>query len=65
MDGGGVPGDRDVSFIVTANKEVTESNAPVGAALIAQAMDQREGVGRYKAMQSIWTGTTHAWPTAP
>ena len=50
---GGVPGDRDVSFIVTANKEVTESNAPVGAALIAQAMDQREGVGRYKAMQSI------------
>lgn len=51
--GGGVPGDRDVSFIVTANKEVTESNTPVGAALIAQAMDQREGVGRYKAMQSI------------
>ena len=53
MDGGGVPGDRDVSFIVTANKEVTESNAPVGAALIAQAMDRREGAGRYKAMQSI------------
>ena len=53
MDGGGVPGDRDVSFIVTANKEVTESNAPVGAALIAQAMGRREGVGRYKAMRSI------------
>lgn len=53
MDGGGVPGDRDVSFIVTANKEVTESNAPAGAALIAQAMDRREGAGRYKAMQSI------------
>ena len=51
--GGGVPGDRDVSFIVTANKEVTESNAPVGAALIAQAMDRREGAGRCKAMQSI------------
>lgn len=51
--GGGVPGDRDVSFIVTANKEATESNAPVGAALIAQAMDRREGAGRYKAMQSI------------
>ena len=50
---GGGPGDRDVSFIVTANKEVTESNAPVGAALIAQAMDRREGTGRYKAMQSI------------
>lgn len=51
--GGGVPGDRDVSSIVTANKEVTESNAPAGAALIAQAMSQREGVGRYKAVQSI------------
>ena len=50
---GGVPGDRDVSFIVTANKEVTESNAPVGAVLIAQAMDRREGTGRYRAMQSI------------
>lgn len=50
---GGVPGDRDVSFIVAANKEVTESNAPAGAALIAQAMSQREGVGRYKAVQSI------------
>ena len=50
---GGVPGDRDVSSIVTANKEVTESNAPAGAALIAQAMSQREGVGRYKAVQSI------------
>ena len=34
-------------------KEVTESNAPVGAALIAQAMDRREGAGRYKAIQSI------------
>ena len=36
-----------------AAKEVTETNAPVGAALIAQAMDRREGAGRYKAMQSI------------
>ena len=36
-----------------AAKEVTESNAPVGAALIAQAMDRREGAVRYKAMQSI------------
>lgn len=53
IDGGGVPGDRDVSFIVTANKEVTEGNAPVGAALIAQAMDQREGTGQCKAVQSI------------
>lgn len=39
--------------MTVAAKEVTESNAPVGAALIAQAMDRREGVGRYKAMQSI------------
>lgn len=29
------------------------TDAPAGAALIAQAMDRREGVGRYKAMQSI------------
>lgn len=49
---GGSLGNGDVSLTVTA-KEVTESNAPVGAALIAQAMDRREGVGRYKAMQSI------------
>ncbi len=41
-----------MSFIVAA-KEVTENNAPAGAALIAQAMDRREGAGRYKAMQSI------------
>ena len=49
---GGVPGDRNVSFIV-AEKEVTESNGPAGAALIAQAMGRREGGGRYRAMQSI------------
>lgn len=48
----GVPGDRNESFIVTA-KEVTENNAPAGAALIAQAMGRREGAGRHKAMQSI------------
>ena len=39
--------------MTVAAKEVTESNAPVGAALIAQAMDRREGAVRYKAMQSI------------
>ena len=49
---GGSLGDRDVRLTVAA-KEMTENNAPVGAALIAQAMDRREGVGRYKAMQSI------------
>ena len=37
---------------VTA-KEVTKSKAPVGAALIAQAMGRRESAGRHKAMQSI------------
>lgn len=41
-----------MSFIVAA-KEVTENNAPAGAALISQAMDRRAGAGRYKAMQSI------------
>ena len=51
-DWGGVLQDRAVCLILAA-KEVTESNAPVGAALIAQAMDRREGAGRYKAMQSI------------
>ena len=49
---GGSSGNRDVSLTVSA-KEVTESNAPAGAALIAQAMDRREGAGRYGAMQSI------------
>ena len=63
--GGGVPGDRNVCFIV-AEKEVTESNAPAGATLIAQAMDRREGVGRYRAMQSImdWDRTRLAYRTA-
>jgi lipopolysaccharide/colanic/teichoic acid biosynthesis glycosyltransferase len=51
-DWGGVLEDRAVCLTLAA-KEVTESNAPVGAALIAQAMDRREGAGRYKAMQSI------------
>ena len=48
----GSMGNGDVRLTVAA-KEMTESNAPVGAALIAQAMDRREGAGRYKAMQSI------------
>ena len=39
--------------LTVAAKEVTKSCAPAGAALIAQAMDRREGAGRYKAMQSI------------
>lgn len=39
--------------MTVAAKEVTKSCAPAGAALIAQAMDRREGAGRCKAMQSI------------
>lgn len=36
-----------------SDKTKYATDAPAGAALIAQAMDRREGGGRYKAMQSI------------
>lgn len=36
-----------------SDKTKYATDAPAGAALIAQAMDQREGAGRYRAMQSI------------
>ena len=36
-----------------SDKTEYATDTPVGAALIAQAMDRREGAGRYKAMQSI------------
>ena len=36
-----------------SDKNQFATDAPVGAALIAQAMDRREGAGRFKAMQSI------------
>lgn len=36
-----------------SDKTQYATDTPVGAALIAQAMDRREGAGRYKAMQSI------------
>ncbi len=36
-----------------SDKTEYATNAPVGAALIAQAMERREDAGRYKAMQSI------------
>lgn len=49
---GGSLDNGDVSLTVAA-KEVTKTNTPAGAALIAQAMDRREGAGRYKAMQSV------------
>ncbi|MEE1310474.1 MAG: sugar transferase [Collinsella sp.] len=35
------------------DKTEYSSGAPVGAALVAQAMDRRNGAGRYQAMQSI------------
>lgn len=48
----GIPGIMDVDLNLTS-KEVIGQNAPVGAALVAQAMDRHNGAGRYKAMQSI------------
>lgn len=36
-----------------SDKTQYATDAPAGAALIAQAMDRREGAGRYRAMQSI------------
>lgn len=49
---GGSLGNGDADLNLTS-KEVTGKNAPVGAALVAQAMDRRNGAGRYQAMQSI------------
>lgn len=46
------PGDEVLEENVS-DKTQFATDAPVGAALIAQAMDRREGAGRYKAMQSI------------
>lgn len=62
---GGVPGDRNVSFIVAA-KEVTEKNTPVGAALVAQAMRVGGVSMRYKAMQALkdWDNSRLAYRTA-
>lgn len=45
----GIPGDRDVDLNLTS-KEVTGKNAPVGAALVAQAMNGGDVSMRYKAM---------------
>lgn len=49
--------------MTVAAKEVTKTNTPEGAALIAQAMDRREGAGRYKAMQSVmdWNNSRLAY----
>lgn len=46
----GIPGDRDVDLNLTS-KEVTGQNAPVGAALVSQAMNGGDASMRYKAMQ--------------
>ncbi len=46
------PGDEVLEENVS-DKTQYATDAPVGAALIAQAMDRRESAGRYKAMQSI------------
>ena len=60
----GIPGDRDVDLNLTTN-EATRQNAPVGAALVAQAMDRRNGAGRYQAMQAVedWDRTRLAYRT--
>lgn len=46
------PGDEVLEENVS-DKTQFATDAPAGAALIAQAMGRREGAGRYKAMQSI------------
>lgn len=47
-------------------KEVTEQNAPVGAALVAQAMNGSDASMRYKAMQAVkdWDHTRLGYRTA-
>ena len=52
IDGGGVPGNRDVDLNLTT-KEVTGQNAPVGAVLVAQAMSGDDASMRYKGMQAV------------
>lgn len=46
------PGDEVLEENVS-DKSQYATDAPAGAALIARAMERREGAGRYKAMQSI------------
>lgn len=46
------PGDEVLGENVS-DKPQYATDAPAGAALIARAMERREGAGRYKAMQSI------------
>ena len=48
-----------------SDKTQYTTDAPAGAALISQAMDRREGAGRYRAMQSImdWDSSRLAYRT--
>lgn len=48
-----------------SDKTEYATNAPAGAALIAQALDRRESAGRFRAMQSImdWDRTRLAYRT--
>ena len=48
-----------------SDKTEYATDSPVGAALIAQAMDRREGAGRYRGMQSImdWDRSRLAYRT--
>ena len=48
-----------------SDKTQYTTDAPAGAALISQAMDRREGAGRYRAMQSImdWDRSRLAYRT--
>ena len=57
--------DRDVDLNLTT-KEVTGQNAPVGAALVAQAMSGGDSSMRYKAMQAVkdWDNSRLAYRTA-
>lgn len=51
---GRIPGGGDVVLEENvSDKTEYITDAPVGATLIAQAMDRREGAGCYKAMQSV------------
>jgi lipopolysaccharide/colanic/teichoic acid biosynthesis glycosyltransferase len=50
---------------IVSDKTEYSTEAPVGAALVAQAMDRRNGAGRYQAMQSIkdWDSSRLAYRT--
>ena len=61
-----IPGDGDVVLEENvSDKTEYVTNAPAGAGLIAQALDRREGAGRFRAMQSImdWDRTRLAYRT--